>query len=314
MTTQYLIKTINGKLQNATNQAGTLNAIATVGPSAGEFWCIASTRISTTLQPQSTYNVVVPQLNPDTTQPSVAEPYCALYVGASNVYDASTFVDDTNLGAGDTSSIMSPVILTYGDTITAKWRYIPGYVTQSPLMTIFGRSASTMQELQEQLPLIPGARFTGSTGNASVWTYMLTENLAGQAWSLGGPTFSTFNTSAELISCSFSIDTSANVGNRFASVLYTLPGSFNSMQVFGSTAIAANTFATFNFAQGLNTVGIPSITGFGTYQTAPLPTKYILPPNSQVSVQLPGVQAGDLWSNFVALWRLYTTTTTVSYT
>jgi hypothetical protein len=85
-------------------------------------------------------------------------PYCAVYQGAVTIADLTTFIDDTFLGSGDTSSVISGTVVHYGEGIIAKWT--GGNPGDTAVLTIYGVSTDVPPSI-EGMPGIPGTRFAG---------------------------------------------------------------------------------------------------------------------------------------------------------
>src|SRR6476619_5108285 len=137
MTIGYLTQTVS-----STSDANGF-AVAQLAPDTGEYWAPSLVRVGSS-----------------NNQPAPTPLYAALYHGASNVIDYTTFLDETYLGFGDTSSVIAGTIVQRGEALTVKWRGgTPGAVAT---LSIFGRNASTLPEVAGVLSPVPGARFRGA--------------------------------------------------------------------------------------------------------------------------------------------------------
>jgi hypothetical protein len=297
---QYLIKTMSA---NITNDLG--SASITMGPDVGQFWAVSTVRITSSTQPQFVA--------------SANNPYCAIYHGATSVgANATTFLDDTTLGSGDTSSIISGAITMYGDSITASW--ILGTIGDTVTLTLYGRSYDNLPELQNQLAPVPGARFAGTTANASVWTYKSVVNNTGALFSVSFPTITTpSNIQCEIISFKYRVTTSSTAGNRWVGVRFSFADNADAARIYAQSNQGPSGTVDYTFAQGVNAVGsngnaTTSLTPSTPFQTAALPSRLIIPENSSVFSSLLGPQPGDAWSLFSCTYRQFTSFTNVSFT
>lgn len=270
-------------------------AVISMAPDVGAFWAIAAVRVSTGQQPQSV--------------PLISYPYAALYQGPINQLNATTFLDDTTLGSGDTSSVISGSITSFGESISVQWmEAIPGDVA---LMTVYGREYDNLAELQNELAPVPGARFAGTTGNAMVWDFNGFQNLVGGNLTSAPPVFTTpSDCYVELISLKLNVTTSAVAGNRQVGI--RIVGLVNSIsidicRVFNGVNQAASLTFAYSFAQGVNSVFS------ATNASAPLPSRLILPPSSTITVIVAGLDAGDTWNTYNLSYRRYATQTRLAY-
>jgi len=287
---RYLVKTGSAVV----SAAGT--ATVSLAPSASEFWTVTLARVQASTQPQST--------------PVTSYPYCALYQGSLSALGPTTFLDDTTLGSGDTSSVISGTTTMRGETITAQWsQAIPG---STVTLTLYGRTWDSLQEVQEQAAPIPGTRFAGTTGNATVWDYLAVVT-AGPFNLIGVPPQFTSPTDSfvEIIGARVTITTDATVSNRNIGLQMTGTVSGNTIPlatVYGSIAQTSSLVWNYTFSQG--------ITFFATNLTVgmALPTRVILPPSSNVQIVKAGIGLGDTWSAFSLTYRRYSSLTKVSFT
>lgn len=282
-------------------QSATVNAsgVATVSlaPAVGQFWAPSVVRVSTGKTPINT---------------AFAESsYCAVYHGAPNQLNSTTFIDDTFLGSSDTSTIISGAIVLYGESITASWKNAsPGDVA---ILTLYGRVYDTLEELQDERAPVPGAKFSGSTGNGMVWEYNSTEQFGPQTWSAGVPTFVTpSDSSIEIINVAMGVTTTAAVGNRFIGLnaLATINGiTVNMFWQINGTAQTASSSIGYYWNQGIVNANT------GSRILTPLPSKMILPPITTIQGNYIGPDLfNDTWFNFIVIYRRYTSNTKVSYT
>jgi hypothetical protein len=268
-------------------------ATVVLAPDVGQFWAVSLVRVSGTQQPQ--FNS------------AISYPYCALYGGT--VMDPTTFLDDTTLGSGDSSSIISGTIIMYGERITASWSAgVPG---ETVILSIYGRSSDDLTELQDQLAPIPGARFSGTTGNASVWQYQALQDNGPKNMTTAPPTFTVPSDSfAELTSFRFTLVTDAVAGTRVVGLFATTPIgvlSIDNFHVFQGATQAASLGWAYIFAQGLQSFSVGGQVGTS------IPSRLILPPGSVVRPLIAGLDAGDTWTSFNVSYRRYTSLTKVSF-
>lgn len=136
MSYNYLEKVGSGVF----NASGT--ATVRLGPeSSSEWWAPTYTRVSVQ--------------NPGV----ISRPSCTVYRGAPNVYDATSYVDDTLSGVNDVSSVIAGQIVQSSDRITAVFRGgDPGSVA---LLAVYGRVSNVPPSQGEVLPEVPGTRFVG---------------------------------------------------------------------------------------------------------------------------------------------------------
>jgi hypothetical protein len=283
-------------------------ATVQLGPSgSGEYWAPNIIRVSTNLTPQSVQNANAS--------------YCAVYHGSPAAVTPAAFLDDTYLGSGDSSSVVAGTIVQYGETLTASWQLAqPG---DTAIATVYGRTADTLQDLQSVLSLIPGAKFSGNTGNAMQWAY--------NDFTVSGPVainsttnplnpqmlFQTpFNLNCELSCVRYSVTSSASATPRAFGILVTVfDGTQNVplLETYQPVALQASS-STFQYTF---TPGVTSYSGGNSpaaYAGIELPPKIIMPPLSTVSLLRSSAQTGDTYSNLSILYRQYRTLDQVGYT
>lgn len=304
MTTTYLVQTSTTVI--AADGTGTV----TFTPQVGQFWAPSIVRVSTRVGP-----TVTPTFNP-----TVNASYCALYHGASSpgAIDATAFLDDTFKGSGDTSSVIAGTVVLYGEVIVVKWsNAVPGVTAMA---IVYGRTSDNLVELQGQLSPIPGAKFSGNSGNALVWNYS-------DIFTAGPGTFTTIlgvqaspavtiaaNLVAELVSINFDITTNATAGNR----------QIGAWAQFNDGSQMVDLFRALN----ISNLG-PSVTGHyclepgvasynvGGQLAAPIPPGIILPPGTQIRIIGTGIIGGlgnDAWSNWSVVYRQFNTLGKVTFT
>lgn len=299
MASRYLVRTLSATINTVLG-----SATVVMSPSVGEYWAISTVRVSSTTQPQFTF--------------SANNPYCAIYHGSTALgADATTFLDDTTLGSGDTSSIISGAITEYGEQITASW--MQGTLGDTVTLTIYGRTYDSLVELQEQLAPVPGARFAGTTANASVWSYKSVVDNTGALFSVRAPTITTpSNIQTEIISFKYRVTTSAVTGVRWIGVRFSFADNADAARIYAPANMNNGGVVDYTFAQGVNAIGSnggpTALTPAGPFQIAALPSRLIIPENSQVFATVFNVQAGDAWSLFSCTYRQYTSFTNVSFT
>ncbi len=132
-TSTYLEKVVSVQL-DATG-AGT----AVLRPDAGQHWDVRLVQVGT----RSANTPVA---------------YCAIYRGAPNTYDNTTFIDDTSIGSGDTSAIIAGSVTQYGEAISAV--FVSGNPGDIATMKLFGLNHMTPPG-GDQLPPVPGDHFFG---------------------------------------------------------------------------------------------------------------------------------------------------------
>jgi hypothetical protein len=289
MSGTYLVQTIAAK----SNTSGGATAVAR--PDVGQFWAVDLVRVSTGKTPQNTAFQV--------------SSHCTIYHGAVSTLNSSTYVDDTYQGSSDASSIIAGTVILYGQAVTAVWDVVDS--DDIALMTIYGRSFTTLQELQDALPLVPGTRFAGGTGNAMVWEYNNFE-LSGPGNITAAPPVLTLpgDALAEIIYAEVTTTNSATVANRIVALdgFSTIDGNNSTVfRVANGSLRTANLTTTYTWGQGV------SVVNGGIFSTS-LPLRNILLPGSTVTIENINGAAGDTWSNFQVTYRQYQTLTKVSFT
>jgi len=288
MSTQYL--TITKSAIVADDQT----AIVSLAPPVGQFWAVSAVRISASVQPQTDFGK--------------SYPYAALYAGAVGIIDPTTFMDDTTLGSGDISSVISGTITAYGDALSVAWQFAtPGI---SVYVTIYGRMYDNLTELTTQLAPVPGARFAGTTGNAAVWFNQSFQQAGPVNFFNTQPFFDTpGNSFCEIVSFRFQLVTTAVAASRRLGVRFIFPG-LTTLDVIRSSAImsqAASLTWFYSFAEGLTAAD------GGVTQCAPLPNRVICPPSSRITAFGNLIQNGDTWTDFAVTYRQYTSFTNVAF-
>jgi hypothetical protein len=133
VTATYLQKSL------ATTLDANGNGTVSIGPDVTQWWTPRFCRVSTG-------NGATPV------------PYCAIYHGPKTVANFATFVDDTLLGGGDTSSMISGVLVQNGEAITAKWT--GGTPGDAAILTLYGVSSDMPPPISD-MPTVPGTHFSG---------------------------------------------------------------------------------------------------------------------------------------------------------
>jgi|SRR5882672_9633010 len=144
MSLDYLIKT--GSTTFNSQGLGTV----TLRPDVGQIWAPSFVRVSTASRTQ-----VISGFNTGLAK----TPYCAVYQGPVTNLSATTFIDDTYQGNGDTSSVISGTITQFGEAVTAQ--FSGGTSGDTGVFTLYGRSSTDLPTLANQLSPIPGTRFAG---------------------------------------------------------------------------------------------------------------------------------------------------------
>lgn len=311
MSSVYLSRT-------ATTAADQFNApvSAQLGPSSGKYWAISSVRVSRLQQPQfqptGNVNLGLGYIGKYT---SFVYPYCALHVGPTNVQDYTSFIDDTLLGSGDTSSIISGTIVSYGEAITAVWHNasIGGGVSSPLALTIYGREYDDLTELQQQLAPVPGARFSGTTANTAVWTQGTIVNQTGGD-TINNPWFVDLPQStgtAEIMEIYFEITTSATAGTRQFGFLVSNPDGSTAARLYApGTQGASGNSVRYTFAQGISAVSGGTL----KFQNGCIPSRLNLQVGSLIQLDHVNSVVGDSWDNLSVTYRQYLSFTNVSYT
>lgn len=139
------------------------NGTCRVSPPVGQYWHPTLVKVSTVLQGSTT------------------RPYCAVYQGANGVLSGNTFVDDTQQGDNDTTSMVSGTVTQYGEAITAKWT--GGNPGDTATLVVLGVSTDVPPSSgSNSQPSVPGAHFSGHATAASTQL----ANVVAQAVSTAG--------------------------------------------------------------------------------------------------------------------------------
>lgn len=108
--------------------------------------------------------------------------YCAVYHGAVTIKNQTTFLDDTFLGNGDTSSIISGTLLRFGEAITAVWD--GGNANDTAILTVWGIASDVPPTFNDEMPAVPGTHFAGKPNTEL--TILAGDIFSGQNISGGG--------------------------------------------------------------------------------------------------------------------------------
>lgn len=298
MSSTYLVKTATGVVVADPANPGNGKATVSISPDGNQFWAVSTVRVSASTEPQIS--------------DAAKYPYCAVYTGAASLgASPTTFLDDTLLGSGDATSIISGTITQYGESITAQWTF--ANIGDTVTLTVYGRSYDNLVELQSELAPIPGARFAGTLGNANQFfqtTY--TDTTSNNLFSTSSPHFTVatpFN--VEFTSLKFFVQTSAVAGNRYAGVQYRYPGSVAQDEIVLVAPVAQpqSTGIDYTFAEGLSGTGV---TG-SPVLNAGLPEHLIVPGGTKITGVLNNAQAGDSWGFVSLTYRSYMSYLTASY-
>lgn len=117
------------------------NGQVSLSPQVGQYWLPSLVRVSTS------------------TVDGAFRPYCAVYQGASTIIAGNTFVDDTQTGDSDTTSVVSGTVTQFGESITAQWK--SGTPNDTATLVVVGASSDSPPNVGSSLPIIPGTRFAG---------------------------------------------------------------------------------------------------------------------------------------------------------
>ena len=325
MSISYLQRT--GVVTFDANGAG----VALVRPEVGQYWAPTFVTVSTRTRNVRTAGGTEQLGNGTTVTGTFSNSYtcsahCVLYHGAVTSLDSSSFIDETYLGWGDTSSVVSGVIVKFGEAFTAQWD--GGTPFDTGIITVYGRSSSDFVELVAAMAeVIPGARFSGSSSNAMLWDYNDLSSAANVNHPLGiieATSLAILPTDclAELVAVQFEVTTSATVGNRYFG-LRVLNGAgvspnhwtFTVLQVLAGVVQPAGLTYSYLFSPGINNFNATVNNAIGTDVQAPIPSKLILPPGCRISIYTLNLSvAGDTWSNMHLMWRQYKTLTKMGYT
>lgn len=281
------------------NAAGV--AVVQLSPDASDFWAPGSIRVSTQVTPQNTVGANAS--------------YCAIYHGSISARDAPTsFLDDTYLGSGDSSSAIASTVVQYGEALTIAWQNVtPG---DTCIATVYGRSAGSLVELQSVLSPIPGAKFSGNVGGAMLWT---PASLVAAGPALAATNGWAFTTSSrllsEVINVKFKTTSTSTVASRvfgvratyFDPIQGTTVNLFTSM-VDGAFAQVASTVIEWSYSQGQTAYSA------GTLKGASIPNRIILPPGTSIALEQVNAAVGDTWQSCTIALRQYRSLAEVSYT
>ena len=299
MSTSYLRATVSAPVD------ANGRATAKLFPQVGQYWAPSIVSVSTGINPTVS------------TSGSSAQALCKIYQGvdtplfALNVFNnAYAFLDSTSNGSGDTSSIMAGTVVMFGEAIIANWTAgVPG---DTALLTVFGRSATTLEELQEILSPIPGARFSGNHGNSMPFAYGVSSSTNGN-WT-ATPIFTTpTNQQVELVSVEFTATTNATVGNRWFGI-DVIGGTTPFFRLFSSTPQPASCTARYNFSRGSKVAYSAGDVANGFDIGAGWGDQVILAFGTVMTLrEIGGVPASDTWANYTVRTRLYSTQAKVGY-
>lgn len=122
-------------------------ALVSLGPIGNQWWAPTYVRVSTRTTAGAEFDAI----------PSD----CTVFKGPPNVFDASTYLDDTVIGNNDMSSIIAGQIVQSGQVITGVWsRLVPNTIV---ILTIYGRRSDLPSSMGEVIPEAPGVRFSGGS-------------------------------------------------------------------------------------------------------------------------------------------------------
>lgn len=248
-------------------------------------------------------------------------PHCSLYKAPVNaVPPAATFdaapsqylIDETYLGANDTTSIVSGMTLQRGQEIVAVWEDYE----LSPLtvflgtMTMYGRvytQAEYVQQIQNGLPLVPGARFSGNPGNAAV-----TQLVEEPSLTLGGSNFFVVTNPIEVNQVTFRVVTTATVGNRFYG--FEAVSDTVLLQGISPFAHAASLTYDYRFEAGGNNFLIAAAAGVPGLINVGIPAGVRLPDVTQFLFTNVGTAVGaDAKSQFSMAYKKFVTSANPVY-
>jgi hypothetical protein len=314
MSQWYLQKTTTAQVD-----PNTLVAVASLGPDVGQFWTPSLITVSTQTTPQNNFDDAFNGFN------NVSSPQCTLYRGqATNDPSSQQYVDDTFSGSNDATTILAGTVIQYGESISARW--YQAQPRDNCVLTVYGRSANSLVELQEVLSPVPGTRFAGNSGSGMVWHYEDDRRAApvfpfGTQFSSssGDPIGSSprIFPMGELVSATVTLTTTAAAGNRTVGLQGVALDVFNNVQVpvfqvWAVTAQGVSSTATYHFA--------PGIQGQSFGVTPNIHFQIPIPPNINLAdltispQNTIGLQAGDTWTNWTVIYRRYNTLAKVSIT
>jgi hypothetical protein len=130
---------------------GNGNAVVTLRPDVGQYWAPKFVRVATTRKASS----------------ASITPYCAVYHGAVGQTIPLTFIDDTNLGNGDTSGVISGTVVIPGEGITAQWQNMTPNTTA--VMDVYGECYDTPPGIGFAIPETLGPHFFGKNPVPAPW-------------------------------------------------------------------------------------------------------------------------------------------------
>jgi hypothetical protein len=201
--------------------------------------------------------------------------------------------------------------------IAAKWS--SATVGDTVMLIVYGRSSDSLPELQALLSPVPGAKFSGNVGNAMLWDYndivvpgpgVFTAT--GEPNLSQSPAFTTpFNLLSELVTVSATITPNATVGVRnFGCQASVFDGVqlVNLFRTINSNGHAASNLVKYTFQPGVQSALV------GGQGTAPIPTRVILPPGTQVRLLGTNTFPTDAWASFAVVYRQYNTLGKVAFT
>jgi hypothetical protein len=296
-------------LTTAAQIASDGTATLTLAPDTGQFWAPSVIRVSTRQTPQNT--------------PNISSSYCSLRLGPETAIDATSYLDDTYLGSGDSSSVISGTVVIRGTAIIAQWtNAAPG---DTAVLEVFGRTSDTLPELQEVLSPIPGARFSGNNGNLMTWD--INQFSVAASTAVGSAALRLNSSTAfhmEVESVSYTLTTSAVVGSRAAGVQMTFTdgGPFVPYWTAFNTAFGqpASTVFNYSFSSGINPFALGG-TGPSTINRigGSLPSRPFLPANTFTgkSFRLEPLvltsDSGDRISAYTVIYKQYNTLARVGF-
>lgn len=112
--------------------------VATIGPIAvNEYWWPSMVRVGTLSKASPV-------------------PYCFVTHGGVGAVGPTAFIDDTNLGSGDTSSIIAGITVRYGEVITAT--FSGGNPGDNAVLIVSGVYSDLLGDIG---PQVPGTHFAG---------------------------------------------------------------------------------------------------------------------------------------------------------
>jgi hypothetical protein len=279
-------------------------ATISLRPDVGQYWAPTLVQVATRLSPFNTDNM-------DGINSAVA----ILYRGSTGgTVDNTNYIDDTYNGSGDSSSIISGTIISYGETITCVWS--AGTPGDTATMLVFGRSSNNLVDLQRYLLPIPGTRFAGNAGSTMIWDYNDDAQNGPGSIRNSPPTFTApANLLCEIVSAKFTVATDAVAGVRFFGLTATVFDGLTNVRIFnvfnstlGATAALGqppSSTVTYNFNVGINNYDIGGSPN--RFMGISIPPKLVLPPGAVLSASQNGSDIGDLWNTWQMVYRQYKT-------